>query len=116
MSDTDPASSSEREPSVDFQTGDRPVRRGPIGYVEIALASGWLIVPAMQYYGTFQRTSVQFEGSAAPLAIARLDLTPVYILLIAATAVLCGLRSWVRDSNFTAVSSRTGRPDSEASL
>lgn len=67
-------------------------RRGPEYYVALALACGWLVVPAIQYYATFERTGIQVEESSGSPDLANLDLTPLYILLAAFTLGLMALR------------------------
>lgn len=67
--------------------GDRSLP--PAGLV---LALGWLLLPAMQYFGTYQRTLLQVEGRAPMEALAALDLTLGYIVLFIATAVYAALR------------------------
>lgn len=62
------------------------------GFAAIALACGWLLVPAAQYFGAFQRTSLQLEGAASSPELAKLDLTSIYMLLVALTLFLALFR------------------------
>ena len=56
------------------------------GPVPVVLAALWLLLPAIQYAGTLSRSPVH-RGSPTPApALAVLDLTPLYVALLAATA------------------------------
>jgi len=50
-----------------------------------ALVGLWLLVPAAQYLGTLQRTSLMLTGQAMIPSLALMDLTPAYVVLLAAT-------------------------------
>ncbi|HXG23096.1 MAG TPA: hypothetical protein VNJ09_00970 [Chthonomonadales bacterium] len=49
------------------------------------LSVGWLCLPAIQYLGSYQRVEVQTSGSVAFSALATLDLTPYYVVLLVVT-------------------------------
>ena len=51
------------------------------------LAAAWLMLPALQYFCTYNRTSLQISGTAIAPQLARIDLTPVYSLLVLCTLV-----------------------------
>jgi hypothetical protein len=53
------------------------------------IAAGWLLVPAVQYVATMQRTDVQITGAATLPALVAWDLTPAYLVLLVATAAVC---------------------------
>jgi len=53
------------------------------------LSCGWLFLPALQYLGSYQRVEVQTGGQVSFPAIAILDLTPHYVILLMGT-LLCG--------------------------
>ncbi len=94
-SESDPR---ERESQVDLVDPVDVIYGGPgkaITVFELALGAGWLLLPAIQYYGTFQRTELQIEGSASMPALATLDLTPLYFVLLAGTLGLFSVR-WMR--------------------
>ena len=101
MSDFTPSDEQDRVtesdpiPAVSAAAHEEARRRSPFDYAEILLACGWLLVPAAQYFGTFQRTGLQVEGSAASPDLATLDLTPLYVLLVAATIILVALRRFI---------------------
>ncbi len=59
-----------------------------IALVSQVLCALWLTVPALQYFATSQRTFLQIDGNTAFPALATLDLTPVYFLMVALTAAL----------------------------
>jgi hypothetical protein len=77
----------------------RPAPQTPLDYVSLILASTWLILPAFQYFGTFQRTSLQIEGSAPQAQFATLDVSMLYVLLLAATLVVALVRWLNRDQH-----------------
>ena len=58
----------------------------------LALAIGWILTPAIQYFGTVQRTELMLQGDAAYPSMARLDLVTVYYLLLAFTVLLVIIR------------------------
>lgn len=61
------------------------------------LAAGWLLLPALQYVGTVQRTKLQLgalsERGSPMEVLALLDLTPYYVLLLAATLLYGAVRA-----------------------
>ncbi len=56
------------------------------------LATGWLLLPMIQYIGTVQRTQMQLEGVASLPELASLDLLPFYLLLLALTTLFVVVR------------------------
>lgn len=77
---------------------DQPPRIPMAGW---ALVVGWLAIPAVQYFGAAIRTQIALafaEGkrtSTDLVGIERLalvDLTPLYVLLVMATAVVAYVR------------------------
>jgi hypothetical protein len=60
--------------------------------IGLALAIGWILTPAIQYFGTVQRTELMLQGDAAYPSLARLDLITVYYLLLAFTVLLVMIR------------------------
>lgn len=60
--------------------------------VACILSVGWLCLPAVQYVGSYQRVEVQTSGSVAFPALATLDLTPYYVVLLVVTLLFGALR------------------------
>ncbi len=58
----------------------------------LVLAIGWILTPAIQYFGTVQRTELMLQGDAAYPSMARLDLVTVYYLLLVFTVLLVIIR------------------------
>ena len=58
----------------------------------VALAVLWLAVPALQYLGTYQRTDNQVHLLFPDSALATLDLTSWYVVLLCSTALYAGFR------------------------
>lgn len=56
------------------------------------LSVGWLCLPAIQYFGSYLRVEAQTSGSVAFPALAALDLTPYYVVLLAVTLLFGALR------------------------
>jgi hypothetical protein len=56
--------------------------------LELGLGVAWILLPSIQYYATTQRTGLQLEGNAALPGLASTDMTPFYVLLMAATLIL----------------------------
>lgn len=69
---------------------DEPDRLG------VALAGAWLLVPALQYFGTLQRTSLVTTGSAPVASLTGLDLTPLYSVLLVVTILRAALTAMRR--------------------
>jgi len=88
----EPATTTERSSS-------RTQTRAP-SIITYGLALGWLILPALQYVGTVQRTKIQlgasFERGSWMGTLAMLDLTPLYLLLLAATLLFGAARVLAR--------------------
>jgi hypothetical protein len=59
----------------------------------VALSIGWLVIPAIQYVGTVERTRRQVGETDEPSTIGLWDLTTIYLLLLLAT-IAYGLRSY----------------------
>ena len=78
---------------------DRPTeypseREHGLSLAGIALAIGWLVVPAIQYFGAVQRVPYSLRRvEELPLA-ADWDLTPLYLLLLLLT-VIHWVRGWL---------------------
>jgi hypothetical protein len=53
---------------------------------------GWLLLPAIQYFATFQRTGLQIGTGAMAPELANLDLTAGYALLLALTLGFAGIQ------------------------
>ena len=53
------------------------------------LAAGWLAIPAIQYYGTAERTEYQISGADPRSAsgLVEWDLTPAYVILVVLTLI-----------------------------
>ncbi|HSV75243.1 MAG TPA: hypothetical protein VLH79_15920 [Chthonomonadales bacterium] len=70
--------------SVGSQRGVRKLEGGADsrGLIACLLAAGWLAVPALQYLGTLQRTNLLLHGDTALPALAEIDLSPLYVLLL----------------------------------
>jgi hypothetical protein len=64
--------------------------------LDVALAAAWLLVPALQYAGTLQRTALVTRGVAPAEALAGLDLTAVYALLLVVTILRAALTAMRR--------------------
>ncbi|MCX6359160.1 MAG: hypothetical protein NT029_05110 [Armatimonadetes bacterium] len=62
----------------------------------VALAGAWLLVPALQYFGTLQRTSLVTTGSAPVASLSGLDLTPIYALVLVVTILRATLTAMRR--------------------
>ena len=56
--------------------------------VTTLVAVGWLVIPALQYFGSVQRTQLLITGSAQFPSLAGLDLTIWYTLLLGMTALI----------------------------
>lgn len=84
---------SEHQDARDDRSDRDPVAMASFSYV---LAAAWVFLPALQYWATFQRTSLQLDVNGVldptrvPLAV--LDLTPYYLLLVALTGVFAAAR------------------------
>src|SRR5205085_12175450 len=52
-----------------------------------ALAAAWLFLPALQYIGAYERVRAVTMRGASIGPLGTTDLTPIYVLLIAATAI-----------------------------
>lgn len=87
-----------------------PETRRPLHLAGLILACAWLAVPALQYFGTFQRTGLQIEGTAPSPQFATLDLTVLYLILLAATIVLTLLRRLLREGDGTSPDLRPDMP------
>ena len=61
--------------------------RGGLSLVETLLAALWIVLPAVQYVGTVQRTKAVLARETPSGAMARLDLLPWYIVLLGLTLV-----------------------------
>lgn len=68
---------------------DKLTARETVGW---GLATGWILLPMIQYVGTVQRTQLQLEGVASLPELASLDLLPFYVLLLALTALFFVVR------------------------
>ena len=55
--------------------------------VEILLAALWIILPSVQYIGTYKRTAATVSREIPRGGMERLDLTPWYVLLVGLTLV-----------------------------
>jgi hypothetical protein len=86
--------------------------RRPLDSAGVILAAAWLALPAIQYFGAFQRTMLLTEGSAPQPQFATLDLTTLYLVLLAVTLVLALMRWLFRaDLNHTPDAQRGGQPE-----
>ncbi len=74
---------------ADTPRSGKPTAREVVGW---GLATGWILLPMIQYVGTVQRTQLQLEGVAFLPELASLDLLPFYVLLLALTALFFVLR------------------------
>jgi hypothetical protein len=52
------------------------------------LAAGWVLIPAVQYIGSVQRTYARLYDPSLLGPLALMDLTPQYLVLLALTATL----------------------------
>lgn len=73
-----------------------PERR--LSPVEILLASLWIILPAVQYVGTYRRAAATMSRGEAFGGFERLDLTPWYVLLLGLTLVYVTVKIFARRS------------------
>jgi hypothetical protein len=89
------AKSSKRE-RAHPEVADQPAAGRLANVAAVVLCVGWLCVPAVQYFGTFQRTALQVEGSAPYESLAGLDLTNGYLILVLLTALYGGWRYLLR--------------------
>jgi hypothetical protein len=64
--------------------------------VEILLAALWIILPAVQYVGTYKRTAAVVAREIPRGGLERLDLTPWYVLLVGLTLVYFILKIMAR--------------------
>lgn len=69
-------------PRPEAQSSGRDRTSSPAG---LALAIAWLVVPAVQYYGTATRTEYQLRETEILSPTAEWDLTPFYLLLVLST-------------------------------
>jgi hypothetical protein len=69
------------------------MKNGFLPWAAFALAVAWLAAPAVQYFATAQRTGVQLGEGAPYESLASWDLTRLYAVLLAATALFAGLRA-----------------------
>lgn len=69
--------------ATEIPAGAASWRPGP---VPVLLAALWLLLPAIQYAGTLSRSPVHRGDPSPAPALAVLDLTPLYVVLVAATA------------------------------
>ena len=75
--------------------GERPVQKGTGSVEEIfsaLLVLGWLLLPAIQYFATVQRTGLQIGTGAMVPELTNLDLTAGYGLLLALTFGFAGIQ------------------------
>lgn len=72
----------------------KAVQAAPAGIsrLEVALSIGWVVVPVVQYAGTLERTGLALGEQPWLPAMALLDLTPVYVVLLVATLAVAALR------------------------
>jgi uncharacterized membrane protein len=56
------------------------------------LAYCWILLPAIQYFATVQRTQMLLEGSASYAALVTLDLFPIYCVLCALSVLFILVR------------------------
>jgi hypothetical protein len=86
----------------DIESGKTESGAAPaLGY---ALAVAWVLLPAVQYMGTYLRTGQQLNGEAHD-ELARLDLTRYYFLLLGLTIAFMLLRAVLNR-----ITGRQGRP------
>lgn len=64
----------------------------PAPVLGIGLAALWLLLPAIQYLSALERTAATVQRRAAADVLASLDLTPWYMVLLAASAVYACFR------------------------
>jgi len=67
-------------------------KNGTLNPIACVLAAGWILLPTIQYYATYQRTGLQLEGKADMPDLATLDLTPYYLILLAITVLFALIR------------------------
>lgn len=60
---------------------------------EVALSLGWILMSAVQYIGTLQRTQLAVGEEPSIPVLVQLDLTPVYVVLLVGTIVVATLRA-----------------------
>jgi hypothetical protein len=97
-----------------------PVALAAFSYI---LAAAWVLLPAVQYFATYQRAGVQLELSGlqepgrvlAPL-LGTLDLTPYYLLLIVLTTLFIAARYLARSPSIPAGDAATHRADRQRRL
>lgn len=73
-----------------------PIRTTGTDRADLALAAAWMLVPALQYAGTLERTALVTTGAVPMEALAGLDLTPVYAILLVATILRAALTAMKR--------------------
>ena len=62
----------------------------------IVLAALWIVLPAFQYVGTYQRTAATVSREIPRGGLERMDLTPWYVLLVGLTLVYIALTTMTR--------------------
>jgi hypothetical protein len=100
----------------------RPIDRSsgherPVSIVAVTLAIGWLVVPAVQYYATSERTRYQIgeaEAWATPTAMVEWDLTYVYLLLVVATVLFAARRYFAGKAELSATTAENPEPGGSA--
>ena len=70
--------------------------QSPLSLPICIIGMAWLLLPAFQYFCTFQRTSLQINGYAFAPGLARIDLTPGYYVLVVFSLVAVLLLRTVR--------------------
>ena len=78
---------------------DLTTTRDSISPAGIVLAALWVVLPAAQYVGTYQRTAATVSREIPRGSLERMDLTPWYILLVGLTLVYIALTTMARHSS-----------------
>jgi hypothetical protein len=81
-------------PATDIKDAANAAEEGdPASIIRYVLAAAWVLLPAIQYLATYQRTDLQVNGQAFLPSLADLDLTTPYLFLLLFT-VLYALARW----------------------